>query len=299
MKKTLAVSALLAIVVSAAVSLTVLQFVPAQGTVSTQAEVAATTRTYDRIIASGTIRVGFVPVAVACDVDPDTGEISGIFPTILREMAKNMGLTVDVVEEVGWGTMIAGLQTNRYDMMISPVWPNSSRAREAMFSDPAYYSAIGIWVREGETRFSPDGAWASLNDPSVKIAAIDGSTGETIALTQFPDATLVTYPELTSEGQQFLDVYNGKVDVFFEEPAKGLLYVENNPGQIKNIAADQAVKVFANIFMLPAQEYRLQQMINTALEELQNSGFVDRVLSKHEPAPNSYYRVALSYRGAS
>ncbi len=297
MKRAVAISALVAVAVAAAISLTIPRLVPDQGSASNQVQSDAT-RSYKRIIETGTIRVGYVPVAVAFDVDPKTGEASGIFVDILNKMADNMGLKVDFVEEVGWGTMIAGLQTGRYDMMASPVWPNSSRAREATFSDPVYYSAIGVWVRENETRFSSDAAWASLNDPKVRIAAIDGSTGETIALTQFPSATLATYPELTSEGQHFLDVNSGKVDVFFEETAKGLIYVENNPGQVKNVAATQPVKVFANVFMLPAKEYRLQQAINTALEEVQNSGFVDRMLAKYEPAPNSYYRVAAPYRSS-
>jgi polar amino acid transport system substrate-binding protein len=298
MKRALAISALVATVFSVVISLAIPRLMPTQGTQTTQAAVAATTDAYDRIIKSGTIRVGYVPVALACDVDPKTGKVSGMFVDILNEMAKNMGLKVEFAEEVGWGTMIAGLQTGRYDMMASPVWPNSSRAKQATFSKPVYYSAIGVWVRQSEDRFSPASAWGSLNDPKVRIGALDGSTGETIALTQFPNATLNTYPELTSEAQAFLDVSTGKIDVFFEEPAKGMLYVANNPGQIKNIAADQPVKVFANVFLLPAQEYRLQEMINTALEEVQNSGFVDRVLSKYEPAPNSYYRTASPYRSS-
>lgn len=256
----------------------------------------AKTTVYERVISTGTIRCGYVNVSVACDVDPQTGELTGTFPDIIREMAKNMGLEVEFVEEVGWGTMIAGLQTGRYDMMASPVWPNSSRVRQTTFSIPAYYSAIGVWVRPDEDRFTPAGGWAALNDPGVKIGALDGSTGETIAISQFPGAGLLTYPELANEGQIFLDVTTGKVDVFFEEPAKGAIFLENNPGQLKNIADEIPVKVFPNVFMLPGGEYRFKEMIDTALVELQNSGFVDRVLTAHEPAPGAYYRSALPYQ---
>lgn len=289
MKKTLVLSAVIAVVVSAIIGFTLPDVAHRTGA-------AKETPVHDQILTSGKIRVGYVNVAVGFNVDPKTKDISGIFPDVLREMAKNMGLKVEFVEEVGWGTMIAGMQTGRYDMIASPVWPNSNRAKQTTFSKPVYFSAIGVWVRENENRFSPESGWASLNDPKVKIAAIDGSTGETIAQTQFPNAELVTYPELTGEGQLFLDVTSGKVDVFFEEPAKGSLYVKNNPGQIKNIAAEQPVKVFANVFMMPGGAYRLKEMVDTALEEVQNSGFVDRVLSKHEPAPGAYYRAALPYR---
>lgn len=254
---------------------------------------------YQRIINSGKIRVGYVPVPIAFDVDPTSGKVSGIFVDTLNEMTKNMGLKVEYVEEVGWGTMIAGMQTGRYDMIASPVWPNSHRAKQATFSKPVYFSAVGIWVRHDEKRFTPDAGWASLNDPAIRIGAIDGATAETIALTQFPRATLRTYPELAAESQLFLDVQTSKIDVFFEEPAKGSVYVKNNPGQVKNIAASKPVKVFSNVFMMPGGEYRLKEMIDTALEAVQNNGVVDRIIQKYEPVPNSYYRVALPYQTES
>ena len=291
MKRTVTVSIVLALIVSVAIGLAFRSSAPTSGA-------EGRTSTYQRIIDSGRIRVGYVNQTGGCDVDPKTGEVSGMFVDILAQMATNMSLEVEYVEEVGWGTMIAGLQTGRYDMMASPVWPNSNRAKQVTFSKPAYFSAIGIWVRQDESRFSPAGGWASLNNPGVKLGAIDGSTGETIAQTLFPKAKLVTYPELAAEGQIFLDVKGGKIDAFFEEPAKGLIYMKNNPGQIKNIAVDQPVKVFANVFIMPAEEYRLKEMLDTALEEVQNSGVVERIISKHEPAPNAYYRVALPYRSS-
>lgn len=246
---------------------------------------------------TGKIRVGYVNVPIGFNVDPKTKEKSGIFFEVLEEMAKNMGLKVEYVEEVGWGTMIAGLQTKRYDMMASPVWPNSNRAKQATFSNPVYFSPIGIWVRQDETRFSPDGSWASINESKIRLCAVDGSTAEKIAQTQFPHAKLLSYPEAVGEGQLFLDVTTRKADAFFEEPAKGFLFVKNNPGKLKNIAADKPVKVFPNVFLLPGGDYRMKEMIDTALAEIENSGVVERILRKYEPSPNAYLRVALPYRG--
>ena len=300
MKREVIVSALVAIVVAAAVGFGVAKKFagtsPASGVTVPVVATAPQASAYDRIMQAGKIRVGYVNVTGGFDIDPKTGDKSGIFVDVLEEMAKNMGLQIEYAEEVGWGTMIAGLQTHRYDMIASPVWPNSSRVKQATFSDPVYYSAIGIWVRQDETRFTPEAGWECLNDPKIKIAAFDGSTGEKIAQTQFPKATLLSYPQTAGEGQLFLDVSSGKVDAFFEEPAKGVIFARNNPGTVKNIATDDPVKVFANVFMLPGGEYRMKEMIDTALAEVQNSGFVDRALRKYEPAPNVYYRTASPYR---
>ncbi|MBK5275586.1 MAG: amino acid ABC transporter substrate-binding protein [Desulfuromonadales bacterium] len=286
MKTTAFVSALVAVVVSVLVGI---------GLPSKSAKPGVSSVS-DQITQAGKIRVGYTNVSVGFNVDPKTKQKSGIFVDVIEEMAKNMGLKVEYVEEVGWGTMIAGLQTKRYDMIASPVWPNSNRAKQATFSNPVYYSSIGIWVRQNENRFSPEGSWAGINKPEVKIGAFDGSTGEKIAQTLFPNAKIVSYPEGSGEGQLFLDVTSGKVDVFFEEAAKGFLYDKSNPGKVKNIAAEHPLKVFPNVFLLPAGDFRLKEMLDTALAEVENSGFVERAIRKYEPAPNTYYRVAPPYR---
>lgn len=286
MKTTAFVSALVAVVVSVIVGIGL----PSKSVKSSTSSVR------DQIVQTGKIRVGYINVTNGFNVDPKTKEKSGIFVEVIEEMAKNMGLKVEYVEEVGWGTMIAGLQTKRYDMIASPTWPNSNRAKQATFSNPVYFSGIGIWVRQNENRFAPTENWASINKAEIKIGAFDGSTGEKIAQTMFPNAKIVSYPEGSGEGQIFLDVTSGKVDVFFEEGAKGFAFVKNNPGKVKNIAAEQPVKIFPNVFILPAGDFKMKEMIDTALDEVVNNGHVERAIRKFEPAPNTYYRVALPYR---
>jgi hypothetical protein len=37
-------------------------------------------------------------------------------------------------------------------------------------------------------------------------------------------------------------------------------------------------------------------MLDVAIEDLLNSGYVDKVLDKYEPYPGTFYRVARPYR---
>jgi len=50
--------------------------------------------------------------------------------------------------------MIEGLDSNRYDLVPTGVWPNSSRARHASFSVPLFYSGVGVWLRSNDNRFN-------------------------------------------------------------------------------------------------------------------------------------------------
>lgn len=250
---------------------------------------------YERVIRTGTIRAGFVSYPPGSIVDPKSKEVSGIFPDLLREIGKTTGLKVEFTEEVGWATLIEGLETKRYDI-IGGVWANPNRGKMATISVPVYYSGVGVWVRPDETRFSSDNNWSSINDRSVKIAAIDGSTPLGIAKAQFPNAQLVTYPNLTSEAQLFLDVTQRKVDVFFAEPAQGLLFLRSNPGLIKNIAARKPLRVFANVFLMKRNEAQLKTLIDTAIEEMRSSGVVDSLLRKYEPVDEAFYRSASPFK---
>src|ERR1039458_10684502 len=80
----------------------------------------------DRVLKRGVIRAGYAIYPPASFKDPNTGKISGICVDVLEEAAKNLGLKVEWTEEVPWGTMIEGLQNERYDIDRKSTRLNSS-----------------------------------------------------------------------------------------------------------------------------------------------------------------------------
>lgn len=246
---------------------------------------------YDQVLKSNKIRAGYVNYPPGTIVDPKTKVVSGIFPDLLRRVGKITGLEVEFVEEVGWATLIEGLETGRYDI-IGGVWANPNRGKTATLSKPVFFSGVEVWVRENESRFTPDRNWASIDLETMKIGAIDGSTPLNIAKEQFPRAKLVTYPNLTTEAQLFLDLVAKKIDVFFAESAQGLLFLKNNPGTVKNVAASRPLRVFGHVFLMKRDEFQFKNMLDTALDDLQGSGVVDELLNQYEPAPGAFYRRA-------
>lgn len=250
---------------------------------------------YDRVLKTGRIRAGYVAYPPASIVDPHSKSVTGIFPDLLREIGKITNFEISFTEEVGWATLIEGLETGRYDI-VGGVWANPARGRMTTISAPAYYTAIGVWVRPDETRFTAENGWASINSKDIKIGAIDGSTPFNIARSQFPNAQLVSYPNLTSESQLFLDVVQKKVDVFFAEPAQGLLFLKHNPGALKNLGYQHPLRVFGSVFLMRRSEPQFKTMIDTAMAELQSIGVVETLIKKYEPAENTFLRLARPYR---
>ncbi len=258
-------------------------------------QINSSTTAYQKVLDSGVIHAAYINYPPNCIVDPKTKEVTGIFPDALREMAKSLKLKVEFTEEVGWEGLLEGLGTGRYDMVGAGVWSNSARGKLATLSVPAFYSGIGIWTRPGETRLNPDNDWQSINNPNIRIAAIDGSSPLLIAQTQFPKAKIISYPDHTSESQLFLDVVGGKADLFFAEPYQGMKFLASNPNSVKNVAEKKPIRIFADVFVMPKNEPQFKSMIDNALQEIQNTGTMDAIIKKYEGDSHLFYRVAKPY----
>ncbi len=273
---------------------TVLSSCKQNSTTPTQNAVVNTSSVYDRVIESNTIKCAFLNYPPACMKDTKTGQMSGIFVDVIEKAANNLGMKVEWTEEVGWGAQIEGLNNDRYDLVGSPVWANPKRGKLTALSIPVYYSGIGVYVRTNETRFDKD--LSKINVKDVKVGTIDGETSDLIVDNDFPNATKQSSPENTDISQKFLDLDKKSCDVVFAEPYFAYEYSKNNPGKIKNIAVSNPIRLFGNVYMMKENEWQLKQMIDVAIQDLINSGYVDRVIAKYEPAPNLFYRVAAPFK---
>ena len=250
--------------------------------------------TYDRVIESGSIRVGYVPSPPGLIKDPNNKELSGIFHDVLVEAGRNLSLRVDFTEELSWGTMIEAIKSGRVDLVCAAIWPTAQRAKFVDFTVPLYFSPIKAYVKMGNKKFNSN--IAELNSAKVKISTIDGEMTSIIAKFDFPNASVLSMPQNTDKSQLHLNVATGKADVTFDEPATAKDFMKNNPGKIQEIQNVPPLRVFPNAMMTRKGDIKFLSMINTALDELENSGFIDKIIKKYEIYDNSFYRVALPYR---
>jgi polar amino acid transport system substrate-binding protein len=249
---------------------------------------------YDRVINSGELKVGYVPYPPGLIKDPNTGELSGVFFETLNAAGKSMGIEVKWTEEVSWGTMIEGLKTNRYDVIGSPVWANSTRGKVASFTVPLFYSGIGVYVRQDENRFDED--LSLLDSKNVKVSMLDGDMASLIANSDFPKATQLALAPLSDNSQLILEVESGKADVTFVEPYFVQLYFKSKTKTLKNLAVDKPIRIFPNSIMMDKGQYDLKSMLDIALSEQINSGFVDKLIQKYTGSDNAFYKTAYPFR---
>jgi len=249
---------------------------------------------YGRVMQSGKLRCAYVIYPPSCMKDPNTGELSGISVDALNLIAKKLGLTLEWNEEVGWGTMLEGLETKRYDIVATAVWTNVSRAKVAAFSKALFYTPLYACVKAGDHRFSKD--LSRVNSADIKIATIDGGIGQIVADEDFPKSHILSMPQMTDLAQNLLNVVGNKADITFADPFTVFRYTKNNPGTIENISIRKPLRIFPDCWMFKRGEFEFKAMLDTVLDEVINSGAMDKIINKYEQEPGEIYRVALPYQ---
>lgn len=250
--------------------------------------------TLDRVIQNGVIRAGYVSNPPSCIIDPNTSKVSGIVADAFEKLAAKASLKVEWVEEVGFGSMIEGIDAGRYDAVPCAIWPTAARATKADFTKPLFFSGIGVYVRQDDTRFDQD--LSLINSPDVKIATIDGEMAQAIANADFPEAKQVGLPQLSEISIMLLNVKTGKADVAFVESYFAYEFLKNNPGSLKNIAVKKPIRVFPNTILIGKGDVEFRQFLNNSLGEIISLGIVDQLIKTYEPEQGIFYRNALPYQ---
>ncbi|MBE2191813.1 MAG: amino acid ABC transporter substrate-binding protein [Alphaproteobacteria bacterium] len=234
---------------------------------------------YDRVVKSGVIRCGYgisPPVMVK---DPNSGVMSGLDVEIWNEIGKELGLKIEWAEEAGWGNFIEGLRTGRYDAFCSELWPDPARSKFLSLTDPVLFSFLDAYVRSDDMRF--DGHLDKINDPSVKIPAIEGDVSATLSQNGFSKATLEYLPQTATLSDMFLSILTKKSDVIFIDQAMIAGLDQNNKGKIRKVENVPHAFTFGSYYGVVAGEYQLRDMINLALRTMKNDGRLEKLAQKY------------------
>lgn len=234
-----------------------------------------------------TIKAGYIIYPPLMTRDETTGQLSGVSYDIAEAVAKEMGAKIEWTEEVGWGTALEGLNTNRYDVLGTQMWPNEARAKVADFSVAPMNSVIYPYIKTGDARFSADNLPA-INSTEYTISALDGEMTVFIANEDYPKAKLNSLPQLSSYAEVFLNVTQNKADITFVEPSAAEDFLASHPNSIERLG-DTPVRTFGNGFAFDKSDTELKDKWNTALNRLIADGTIENILEKNGVA--SHYQL--------
>jgi ABC-type amino acid transport substrate-binding protein len=250
---------------------------------------------FERILRTGTIRCGYYVFPPAVYRDANTNELTGFSVDFMNKLAERAGLKIDWTEEVSFGNWVPALQSNRFDVACTPMWPTLNMLRAVSFTEPLFYSGLSPAVRVDDKRFDND--LARLNEPDVTFVTIEGNMTDTVTREAFPKARFTTVPASAEAAFYFETILTGKADTGLTD-RNGLKMVKdaNGAAPLRLIDPAHPVKLQSFPLAIGLNELELKNFLDQGIREMNDNGEIDRLLRKWEDESGlTYLRVAQPF----
>lgn len=152
--------------------------------------------------------------------DPRTGQWRGFVIDMAGDIAKTLGVELEVVEST-WANSILDVQSGKADIALA-LTALPSRALAISFSSPTYYNSFVIVSPKKELASA---TWASLNDPAVTVAVDLGSSQDLITQQYLPKANVLRFK---TRDEAILAVASGKADAIINTVLNSMVMVKRN-----------------------------------------------------------------------
>lgn len=227
------------------------------------------------------VQDGKLTVITSADWEPleffqNGDEIVGFDVDIVRAVAEEMGLELDIQNMQFDGLLTAIAAGGQADLAISGITVDPDRAKQVDFTESYYIDDLAIAAMKGGS-VNKDNAVEELNKEGVIIAVQSGTSGEEYCQENFPNAKVQPYGNSTD---CFAAMQSGQAD-----------YVCTNYAVVSKMlseAYDDAEIIYA---VATGEEYaiavskdnpELLAAVNEAIEKLKADGTIDELKAKWE-----------------
>jgi tRNA-dependent cyclodipeptide synthase len=230
----------------------------------------------ERIEKTNILRVGFTNYTPAFMYDQDYQNFTGIYYEIIVTIAKKYDLKINWAEEVGYGVVTDGLNTQRFDLFGSPAWPTPERLAEADYSIWLYKSPAYVYVRPSYQKNINE----IRQDKLARVVVKENDISDSIAKADFPSTRQVKIPQLTRTEQLLTFVANNRADFTFVEPHLANTFNKTH-GTNLVIASESPIRWYDNSFIVGKREKRLKAFLDHELTQLLQDGTIETLINKY------------------
>ncbi|MRI32393.1 amino acid ABC transporter substrate-binding protein [Endozoicomonas sp. OPT23] len=228
--------------------------------------------TLNQIIERGTLRVGMEAGYMPFEVTNKRGEIIGFDVDIARQMAKAMGVKLELVN-TAWDGIIPALLTKKFDIIMSGMTLTSQRNLQINFAEPYIVVGQSILLRKGlEGKIS---SYKDLNNKNFTVATKLGTTGEA-ATKRFLGKSNIRLFETEADGA--LEVANGKADAFVYDLPYNAIYTAQNPGKISHLDTPFTFEPLA--WGIRKGDPDFENWLNNFMRQIRGDGTYDKIYGK-------------------
>ncbi|GAB2942360.1 transporter substrate-binding domain-containing protein [Hafnia psychrotolerans] len=224
----------------------------------------ANARSLDEIMKSKTLVVGVNPNLPPLGVYDDKNQISGFDATVAKKIADSMGVKLELVA-VGSNDRVPFIMSDKIDAVMGGMTRNDDRMKVVDFTDPVNTEVLGILTTDKK----PYKKWQDLNDPSVKLVQVRGTTPIKYIQDNIPKAQLLildNYPDAVRT------IAQGRADALIDVLDFMLDYTKKYP--TKWHVVDDPIEVDYDCIAVSKGNTALREKLNTEIAVLHKSGFI-------------------------
>ncbi len=219
--------------------------------------------------ARGTLKVAMEGVYPPFNFKEKNGELAGYDVDVARLVASKLGVKLEFVTSE-WASILAGLASNKYDVIISQVGINPKREQVFDFSAPYIYSSPMLIVRKDDKN-----NWTALEQLKGKrVGAGQGSVYEMQAKA-VPGIEVKGYP---ASAEQMQDLALGRIDAALNDSLIAAYMMKTTNLPIKAGARVGAIERMGIPFRKGNPEFKAA--INKALADAAADGSLKAISMK-------------------
>ncbi len=177
--------------------------------------------TLNKIVQRGELIVGMEPGYMPFEMKDKKGRIIGYDVDMAKQMAKEMGVKVKFVS-TAWDGIIAGLVTEKYDIIMSGMTITQQRNLKVNFANP--YIVVGQTIMMKNSLGSKIKTARDLDQPQYTVATKLGVTGEIATRKFFKKAKIITFE---TEADAASEVLNGRADAIIYDQPYNVLFMSD------------------------------------------------------------------------
>ena len=227
----------------------------------------------DAIIARGTLRVGTTLDTPVFSMRNAAGEPDGFDMDALKSLGAALGVKIEYVK-MTFGTMLADLAANKFDIAMSGMGRTLERARVATFSKPYMHYGKLIVIRGADReRYRSLG---DLDQAGLRIGHNKGGLNDRFAHTEFKHATPHGF---ASNEEATAALIAGEIDAQVVDSTAAVFLARNDP----RLAAMDPANVFHPVhvaILLRREDHALRDFIDIWIDQIEMDGTVRRIRAK-------------------
>ena len=224
----------------------------------------------DELQDKGVMRIAMTGAYPPFNFVDDQNNVVGFDPAIGAEIAKRMGIEVQIVT-TAWDGIIGGLLANKYDAIVGSMSITDERKKIVDFVGPYYRMSRAVFVKEGSSV-------KSLADVAGnKVGVTLGETHEQWARDQ-AGWNINTYKGLP---ELLLELDNGRIDAIVTDDIPVLLAIKKNGNAIAalDMSSVSGTADSAGIAIRKGNP-KLQAAMQKALDAMQADGTYTKLAEK-------------------